>query len=143
MPQQTRPISPTYVEDRDHFITEVINNAQIEWRDDRQAISGVVELTTVLLTTEPDQDFLDGLRGFLVYCSLNTNVRRGEALATICHDLAQFRDHRDKDWFSPRTARYGKYLTGASGARPPFVSREEGGKLRRQNKGGRRGDTLV
>lgn len=104
-----------YVKNRDYVISEFLNNVKIEYRNNREMIDMAIDLTVVLQVAEPNEQFVNDLRGFIVYCDMSINsIKRSSALTTIYHDLAEFRDNRKEDWFCPRTSGYSKYLSGAS-----------------------------
>jgi len=104
-----------YVKNRDYVINEFLNNVKIEYRKDREMIDLAIDLTVCLQTAEPNEAFVNDLRGWMVYCEMmGAKITRSKALTQIYHDLAEFRDNRHKDWFSPRSSGYSKYLSGAS-----------------------------
>ncbi len=100
------------VEIRDYVIDEIINITHIVYSNDRKMISSIIDLT-VLLKTNESEEFINDIWGFLLWSQM-TQQNVSWVLNTIIHDLAQFRDYRDKDWFCPRTMGYKKYLSGVS-----------------------------
>lgn len=104
----------SYVEQRDKLISDIVNLSHLAYPDDRKIKSNVIELTTILMIADNDQKFIDGMRGFMVWASM-ANKTPYSVLATLIHDLVEFSRNRYEPWFSPRTSRYEKYLTGASG----------------------------
>lgn len=103
-----------YVIDRDNLINNIMNICHHVYPNDREMADISIDLTTVLMVSEPDRKFIDGLRGFINWASM-TDQKASSVFTTIIHDLGEWSRNRHEDWFSPRTSRYDKYLTGAAG----------------------------
>lgn len=99
---------------RAKLVSDILSATKSAWPNDKEIMSNVINLTTELECEEYDEKFINGLRGFMIYASI-TNIKATSALATIVHDLAEWSNNRFEAWFSPRTSRYDKYLSGASG----------------------------
>lgn len=108
------PGSNQYVIDRDNLISTIMNICHQVYPNDREMADILIDLTTELMIANPDREFIYGLRGFIVWASM-TNQKASTVLTTIIHDLGEFSRNRHESWFSPRTSRYDKYLSGASG----------------------------
>jgi hypothetical protein len=103
-----------YVELRTKLISDILNTTKNAWPGDKQILSNVINLTTELECAEPDLKFINGLQGYLIYSSM-ANRKATSVLATVVHDLVEWSNNRGESWFSPRTSRYDRYLSGASG----------------------------
>jgi len=114
MSDLTKKSPNQYVVDRDDLISEIMNICHQVYPNDREMADISIDLTTVIMTSDPDRKFIDGLRGFIVWASM-TNQKASSVFTTIIHDLGEFSRNRHESWFSPRTSRYDKYLTGAAG----------------------------
>jgi hypothetical protein len=105
-----------YIERRDRMIAEIINVTKTVWCNDNEMLDIAVLLTTALQVADPAQEFVDDLYGFMMWAGMKGEIT-GRALSTILHDLGEFKNNRDKNWFCPRTTGYSKYLSGASGVK--------------------------
>lgn len=109
-----------YVERREKFISDFKSNVQIEYRNSphyKEYLDRAIDLTVALQVAPCDEiskEFVADLLGFMAYCSMD-NIPRSKALTTIFHDLNEFEANRNKSWFCPRSFKYSKYLSGASG----------------------------
>lgn len=103
-----------YINNRQRLIDEIINNVKIVYKDDKKILMNVIDLTVELEMADRNDEFVDGMVGFITWASM-TNQNASSTLTTLIHDLSEFARHRNESWFSPRTARYQKYLTGAAG----------------------------
>lgn len=104
-----------YVKERDWVIDQIMNNTRMIYSDDRDMMNHAMDLCVHLQVSEPDQEFVDGLRGFIFWSSDHADkVSQGSALSTLLHDLNEFKNEGHEAWFCPRTSMYKKYLTGAS-----------------------------
>jgi hypothetical protein len=106
------------IERRKKVITEVINLSQVFYKNDKQMLSAIVDLTVHLEVADYDEvsiDFVNGMYGFMLFANGRTDVNSRSAFTTLIHDLGEFSRNRNENWFCPRTAGYTKYLSGASG----------------------------
>jgi hypothetical protein len=100
----------SYIQRRNHISTELLNNIRSAFPDDFEVLSHAVDLCTILETSDPDQEFVDGIYGFMLYAS-DHDLDRRQAVSTIMHDLIEFKSNRHEAWFSPRTSSYTKYVS--------------------------------
>lgn len=103
-----------YVEKRERLISEIVNLSQVIYKDDREMLSIVSDLTTSLEIADPNEEFINGMWGFMLWASNRTDVNSRSVLTTLLHDLGEFASNRHEKWFCPRTSGYQKYLSGAS-----------------------------
>ena len=102
-----------YVQMRDSMIDEILNVVKSVHEDNHDILLTVIDLTIELKCANPDVEFVQDLKGFMMWASMTQQDARS-ALTTIIHDLSEFSINRNEPWFCPRSFRYRKYLTGAS-----------------------------
>lgn len=105
-----------YVENRERVIADIMNAVKIQYPKDMEIVSGAIDLTvqlTVAPENEQSKEFVNDLRGFLMYADM-TQQPRSRVCTTLLHDLSEFARNRKESWFCPRTTGYSKYLSGAS-----------------------------
>jgi len=112
--KETMPLAQ-YLYEVGKIKAEFLNLTKIVYPKDEEMINAAEYLSKQFEDASPNQEFLDGLRGFLAWAT-QTNANRNHVLTTLFHDLGEFNRNRHQLWFCPRTSMYGKYLTGASGA---------------------------
>jgi len=105
-------VSP-YVKMRDSLIENILMDVKQVYPKDKEFLDCVVNLTTTLMTAEPDAKFVQDLQGFRIWAA-TTKQKTSSVVTTIVHDLSEFARNRKESWFCPRTTGYAKYLTGAS-----------------------------
>lgn len=112
---QALTVVKNYAEQRNNLIDNIVFLTKQVYPKDKEMLDCVMDLTTDLMISDPSQEFIDGMRGFLLYAGMG-DIKPSTALTTLIHDLGEFSRNRFEPWFAPRTARYNKYLTGASEA---------------------------
>ena len=105
-----------YVQKRELLIKKVHSLVKKIYRNDWEMISGVSDLTTALQVAEPNDDFVNGMLGFIEFAKdkdrsfyKKSEINDGALLSNLIHDLGEFSRNRHEGWFSPRTARYAEY----------------------------------
>jgi hypothetical protein len=101
-----------YAQKRDKLINYVIDLTKLVYPKDKDMITDVVNLTSSLLMSDPDDEFLNGMIGFINYADKAEDKNRfnnSEILTTLIHDLGEFSRNRHEPWFLPRTHGYIKY----------------------------------
>lgn len=56
------------------------------------------------------ETFIDGLIGFMKWATHNEVHKSSTVLSNILHDINEYNENRNEDWFSPRTYRYIHHL---------------------------------
>ncbi len=98
----------TYIEKRQLVIDKVCELAKSLYTNNDYMLSSVIDLTVVLEISEPCEEFVNGMLGFINYAA-SYNVSDSDLFGTLLHDLSEFKHNRFQNWFSPRTERYQKY----------------------------------
>lgn len=116
-----------YVQRRDKFISEFMNNIQREYRKSenlRDYTDRAIDLTVQLQVApcnEANFEFVNDLLGLFAYAGINQKVARASVLTTVFHDLNEWEHNRNESWFCPRSSGYSKYLSGASNLAYPLA----------------------
>lgn len=97
--------SESPVDRRDRVITEMTELVKKAWPDDNDMLDGLIVLTSKLKAAPISLKFIKGLDGFLVWSKEHAESPQKVA-STLLHDLNEFAQNRDKNWFSPRTENY-------------------------------------
>jgi len=107
-----------YVKKRQAVIDKTIHLAKLV---DVSMVKDAISLTVALEAAEPNEEFVNGMLGFINYASYNKkDVSNSELLSTLLHDLIEFKYNRHHDWFLPRTFRYSQYANSSNKRQSKF-----------------------
>lgn len=89
-------------------INEMTLLTQTIYPGDLEMMIGVERLTNYLNRIDPDEDFINGMLGFINWMYKNDKPM-SQLLTNLIHDAGEYRTNGNEDWFSPRTASYKEF----------------------------------
>ena len=79
--------------------------------EENQTLYAAKEFAADLIIAEKDEEFVNGMLGFIQEQIKTTDYNKSNCLFTLIHDLNEFSKHRNENWFSPRTSRFVEFYS--------------------------------